>query len=95
MEKSKSFIPSINTDVDHDNQMITNTADKYFGLFYIGKKEQEESKILGTETEASRNIIPTIYWTSFHGFSTVTGTKLVLLSKTPQLIHHQSVTSHT
>jgi len=27
--------------------MITHTADKYFGLFYIGKKEQEESKIIG------------------------------------------------
>lgn len=41
--------------------MITYTADKYFGLFYIGKKEQEESKILGRKTEASINIIPTIY----------------------------------
>lgn len=54
--------------------MITYTADKYFGLFYIGKKEQEKSKILGRKTEASTNIIPTIYWTSFHGFSIVTGT---------------------
>jgi len=27
----------MNTDVDHDNHMITYIADKYFGLFYIGK----------------------------------------------------------
>jgi hypothetical protein len=53
--------------------MIINTVDKYFGLFYIGKEEQKESKILGKKTEASKNIIPTIYWTSFHGFSTVIG----------------------
>lgn len=74
MEKNKSFILSINTYVDHDNHMITYIADKYFGLYYIGKKEQEESKILGRKTEASRNIIPTIYRISFRGFSIVTGT---------------------
>jgi hypothetical protein len=50
VQKNKSSIPSIITDVDHDNHMITYTAEKYFGLFYIGKKEQEESKILGRKT---------------------------------------------
>jgi hypothetical protein len=74
VEKNKSLIPSINTNVDHDNHTITNIADKYFGLFYKGKKEQEESKILGRKTEASKNITPTTYWTSFHGFSIVTST---------------------
>jgi hypothetical protein len=54
--------------------MITNIAVRYSGLIYKGEEEQEESKILGRKTEASKNITPTTHWTSFHGFSIVTST---------------------
>jgi hypothetical protein len=53
--------------------MITYTADKCFGLSYIGQKVHE-NKIEGRKIKASSTIIPTIHWTSFHDLSIVTGT---------------------